>query len=192
MSNVNNMKKGFTLIELLVSILIIVVLTGSILVIVNPSQIRGRARDSQRVADLKIIQTALEQYYLRNRAYPSSVDTLVWGSTAFVHVNGTTDRLSDALLDSLVTDVVPTDPSADGSTDADPCEELTHLRYNYIAPARNATEPLKADAYILTAIMESDASNDDHECNLLDNWDNGGTYCTTFATRPFCYGVESR
>lgn len=56
----NKTQKGFTLIEILVVIGIIGVLTG--LVTVNLQDARSRARDTQRKADLKAIQEALELY----------------------------------------------------------------------------------------------------------------------------------
>lgn len=63
-------EKGFTLVELLLVVIIIAILTGVLLSIVNVGGIRSKARDSQRIADLKRIQGALELYYSANRTYP--------------------------------------------------------------------------------------------------------------------------
>jgi len=62
-------KRGFTLFELLLVIAIIGILVavGSY-VISSASQ---RSRDSQRQTDLKLISSALEQYYQENRSYPN-------------------------------------------------------------------------------------------------------------------------
>ncbi len=60
--------KGFTLIELLVTISIIAML--SIIAIVIYSGFTKNARDQKRIADLKFIQSALEEYYADVGSYP--------------------------------------------------------------------------------------------------------------------------
>lgn len=64
-------KKGFTLIELLVVIAIIGILSTLAVVAYNNSRIK--ARDTKRVADIKQISKALEQYYSQNNSYPRLV-----------------------------------------------------------------------------------------------------------------------
>ncbi len=63
-------KRGFTLIELLVVIAIIGVLSSVVLVSVNKARIK--ANDTHRVSDLKQVQTALELYYDKHTAYPTT------------------------------------------------------------------------------------------------------------------------
>ncbi|MEN9389805.1 MAG: hypothetical protein RLY61_889 [Candidatus Parcubacteria bacterium] len=76
MKNITNMKnKGFTLIELLIVVLIISILAGLLVAVINPAGIRAKARDSQRKADLRKIQSALELYFAEYRAYPGSTGT---------------------------------------------------------------------------------------------------------------------
>lgn len=60
--------RGFTLIELLIVVVIIGVLTT--LLLANFIGIRQRARDTQRKADLKQIQSALELYRADQGTYP--------------------------------------------------------------------------------------------------------------------------
>lgn len=62
-------KKGFTLIELLMVISIISLLSS--IVISNVNNARVRARDTQRLQNIKQLQTALELYYNDNGRYPS-------------------------------------------------------------------------------------------------------------------------
>ena len=85
---------GFTLFELLVSISIIGILTALASVAFSGAQ--KKARDSRRMQDIKLIQTAAEQYYSQNNyAYPLD-DTTPW-------MGGEQEILS----------VFPTDPKDD-------------------------------------------------------------------------------
>ena len=64
-------KNGFTLFELLVSISIIAIMTALASVAFSGAQ--KKARDARRVEDIKLIQTAAEQYYSQNTyAYPAA------------------------------------------------------------------------------------------------------------------------
>lgn len=66
--------RGFTLIELLVVIAIIGILAS--VVFLGLSESRARARDAERLSDLKQIQTGLELYYAQNKEYPSTLSAL--------------------------------------------------------------------------------------------------------------------
>ena len=91
-------KNGFTLFELLVSISIIAIMTALATVAFSGAQ--KKARDSRRVQDLKLVQTAAEQYYsLNNYAYPTST-TVGW-----------TGPGAQSILDKF-----PTDPKNDATT----------------------------------------------------------------------------
>lgn len=67
-----NIKKGFTLIELLVVIAIIGILSGVVLASLNTA--RQKARNSQRIADVRQVVLALELYYdaQNPNAYPAA------------------------------------------------------------------------------------------------------------------------
>ncbi|MEK7109482.1 MAG: prepilin-type N-terminal cleavage/methylation domain-containing protein [Patescibacteria group bacterium] len=86
---------GFTLIELLVVIAII----GLLATIITASlgSARQKSRDARRVADIKTIQVALENYYNDNLMFPKSI----YPTSGVVPNNG----LSPNYLS-----VVPTDP----------------------------------------------------------------------------------
>ena len=63
-------QKGFTLIELLIVVAIIGVLAT--LLMANFVGVRQRARDAQRKADLKQMQSALEMFRSDQNSYPTS------------------------------------------------------------------------------------------------------------------------
>lgn len=63
-------QKGFTIIELLIVIAIIAIL--ALLVINNIVGANAKARDTQRVTDVKSIATKLEEYYNDNGNYPET------------------------------------------------------------------------------------------------------------------------
>lgn len=70
--------KGFTLIELLVVISIVSLLSSTVLATTNLA--RAKARDAQRVAQLRQIQNALEQYYDDHGFYPQGLGFSPWDS----------------------------------------------------------------------------------------------------------------
>lgn len=63
-------KRGFTIVELLVALSVIVVILSLSLASVNGA--RARSRDAKRIADLRTIQSALEQHSLgdSSHSYP--------------------------------------------------------------------------------------------------------------------------
>ncbi len=68
--NKNKLKKCFTLVELLIVVSIIGILASIVLVSLSSS--RMKARDAQRLQDIKSIQNALEVYYSTYGHYPVS------------------------------------------------------------------------------------------------------------------------
>ena len=65
MTTLTNMKKnkgnakGFTLLELLIVIAIIAILSIALVFMLNPAETLKKARDAQRISDLKTVKTAL-------------------------------------------------------------------------------------------------------------------------------------
>lgn len=68
-------KGGFTLIELLVAISIIAIVFG--IIITSAGAIQKAGRDTQRKADLRNLQSALQNYYTDNNSYPASFNALL-------------------------------------------------------------------------------------------------------------------
>jgi prepilin-type N-terminal cleavage/methylation domain-containing protein len=66
-------KTGFTLVELMISMSIIAIL--SVILVVSFSNVQKNGRDQRRIADLKAIQSAAEQYLLLKGSYPANKTT---------------------------------------------------------------------------------------------------------------------
>ena len=60
-------KKGFTLLELLIVIGIVAILSIVLVIMINPSEMFKKARDSQRMSDLATLKTAIEVYKTNSR-----------------------------------------------------------------------------------------------------------------------------
>lgn len=67
-------KRAFTLIELLIVIGILAVLTGIVVVVLNPKVQFAKSRDAQRMSDVGTLTTSIQEYYLENSKYPDSAD----------------------------------------------------------------------------------------------------------------------
>lgn len=92
-------KTGFTLIELLVVIAIIGLLAA--IVTFSVGVVKTKSRDARRVADIKMVQTALALYHNDNEAYPI-YDGDITG----------TDVMSVALMNNGALIGAPSDPLA--------------------------------------------------------------------------------
>lgn len=163
---------GFTLIELLVVVMVIAALSGIVVSLVNSGGFRDKAKDAQRVADLKQIQTALELYFADYRQYPDA---------GWVQITGN-DAASSALAPNYI-NKIPVDPDNSGN-DSSPCSNADNNRYNYTQVDTRA-------GYVLTAMMDLADSNDGNECNLLNNWSNYSLCSIAGDVADKCYGVEN-
>lgn len=110
-----NQKKqnGFTLLELLIVVVIIIILAGISFIALNGQ--RAKARDAQRISDVKQIRTALEFYFSNEGEYPLIENEVVIGSQdrerlcskndgSFVSAQTTCNQ------DSIYMSTLPTDP----------------------------------------------------------------------------------
>lgn len=81
----NIKKRGFSLFELLIVISIIGILTAIVSVAYSGAQ--KKTRDTRRVEDMKLIQTAAEQFYSQNNyIYPTSTLATGWTGTGGVAI----------------------------------------------------------------------------------------------------------
>jgi len=71
------LRNGFTLIELLIVIVLLGILSGVMYSVINPEAIRGTARDSVRLSNLKKLVEAVESYAAMEGSYSETKSTLV-------------------------------------------------------------------------------------------------------------------
>ena len=144
-------KKGFTLVELLVVISIIAILSA--IGAVTYTSFLKSSRDSKRQADLKIIQSALEEYHADILNYPFSVTP---GSDLS---SGTKTYFTK----------VPNDPTANPD-------------YAYVASGTGcaSSTPQNCTSYCLFAQMEVASLTSDPGCSgLPSGFSSPGAYGVT-------------
>lgn len=130
--------KGFTLIELLVVIAIIGILAS--IITISGSRIRAQSRDSRRIADLKVIASAVEIYFAQYKTYPvAGCWASSQGGTQWIVFRDPTTN-ADVTPQYISGGVVPRDPRNTGT-----------WKYEYCAPEG-------ANPYHLRAYLETDHS----------------------------------
>lgn len=158
--------KGFTLIELLVVVAVIGVLAS--IVLSSLSDVRVRARDAKRLADIRTIQSALEIYNLDNGKYPT-VPTGVSGAWS-----GSNTSNWDA-LEILLGTTLPVDPL--NTSIGNEAQVQAEGNYVYTYFALDTPDWCNAQCYFIAFQLEGrngNGSNDGIEMPY-----NGGTLFTS-------------
>lgn len=119
-TRINNLRnpRGFTLLELLIVISIIAVLSVALVLVLNPAETLRKARDSQRIADLNTLKTALG-IYVTSTTTPylgSNTANTTCKATATAGGWGAAHRI----FYSLPSATLITDTSLDGGTASAP------------------------------------------------------------------------
>lgn len=160
--------KGFTLIELLIVISVMGILSGVMFGVINVNGLRSKARDSQRIADIKKIQTALELYFTDNRRYPESTS---WASTS---------TLGTTLVSNYISSL-PTDPTYTGTSLSCNSTTMSDVGYLYRTSAGGSRYLLVAKTEVPTSAAASPCSSQSN-CSAF-----GGCNSCSFA----CYGAQN-
>ena len=81
--NIFSQRSGFTLIELMVVFLILTLVYSFVVLAIKPGEIRQKAHDVARIADINKISAAIEAY-ISDRGVPPDVANVIRGSTISV------------------------------------------------------------------------------------------------------------
>jgi type II secretion system protein G len=102
-------KRGFTLIELVVVISILAILSG--VLVPRVTNHMKSARDARRLADIKTIRNAVEQYYMDKGEFPKANANSSYGGWDVSH----DDDFVRVLMDSGYLEEMPQDPINDAT-----------------------------------------------------------------------------
>lgn len=103
-------RQGFTLVEIMIAVSIVAVVFG--LIISSSAAIRKRSRDAQRQADLRMIQTALQQFYTDRNHFPNDFTPISTGLISGVLTDCSNEPTSPACtISKTYLSTIPADPS---------------------------------------------------------------------------------
>lgn len=166
---------GFTLIELLVVIAIVSLLSS--VVLSSLSGARSRARDSNRIQQMRNIRTALEQFYNIHESYPcGTVRHKVQGGTYKTQSDPSwfhTNSKSDAFLDF---DNPQGFTTCNGAPDYGLITEglMSPIKdpgnNNFVYEVIDPTEPEALQSYILYFELESNEQKMPNDNGLSNCW----------------------
>jgi type II secretion system protein G len=147
--------RGFTIVELLVVIVVIAILAAITIVAYNG--IQTRARDTQRIQDIKTIAKALELYKIQNGSYPTAVGSTGQGGWEISTPTTSNSDFLAVLRTSGTISKVPVDPVNSGDMYATNAK----IYYYYLYPAGNAGCDASRGAYYILGVRngESGASS---------------------------------
>lgn len=161
--------KGFTLIELLIVVSVIGILSGLAISVINPSALRAKARDSQRISDLKKVQAALEIYFTDSRHYPT-----VAVPTSYYLINSALAGLVPNYISQL-----PSDPAGYASSFS--CS--SNFGYSYRTDSTGSR-------YALLAKMET-TSADYVRCSGISNCGDSVFDCNNCTEAQRCHATQN-
>ena len=162
--------RGFTIVELLIVIVVIAVLAA--VTAVAYTNMQGRARDSQRLTDMKTIMKALEVYKTHNGSYPDEVGTVNASGWEITSDGAAATNFLSALVSANGISKVPLDPrnaaSNTGAGSLNPSRSAGNFVYYYhrYPAGANGCDVNRGDFYVLGITrMDTVASGGNHAQN---------------------------
>jgi len=147
-----DMKKGFTLVELLIVIGILAILTAAVVVVLNPAELLKQARDSQRLADLDAVRSAINLWLATD-----TTGTLSATTTCMVdYTNDPTGWTCAANSTTGVTGVGWVNINFSGMTGGSPLGALPFDPVNNAVYAYGYKSTATNSAYKIVARLESE------------------------------------
>jgi len=157
--------QAFTLLEMLLVIAIIAILAGIVIVAINPGRQLAQARNAQRSSDLRAIHSAVQQYYIDNKSWPTTTlsGTLQEICDEDGEPLGCLD-LTDALVPTYIS-AIPRDPQASVGTNY-----RIAINQNTNTPeltAPSSTEYSLEPVQLGTTTLASGVDTCDAECEIV-------------------------
>lgn len=164
-SMAQSLKKGFTLLELLIVISIIAILSVALVMVLNPAEILKKSRDSQRIADLNTIKTALGVYVTSTTTPFSATICPVSTSTSATGAASTTVNGTGWIPVNLTT---LTGGSPISNLPLDPLNDAAHYYWFKCENTNNTFE--------VSTVLESQAYTVDDNKGAKDGGDDAARY----------------
>jgi len=150
-------QKAFTLLEMLLVIAIIAILAGIVIIAINPGRQLAQARNAQRASDLRALHSAVQQYYIDNKAWPTT--TMPSDLTEVCDVDG--NPLGCLDLSNLVPNylpAIPTDPQATVGTNYQIAINPTSNTPELTAPSSTEYDLVPVQAGTTTLVATGDGT----------------------------------
>lgn len=177
--------RGFTIVELLIVIVVIAILAAITIVAFNGVQ--QRARDTQRLADIKTIVKALELYKTTTGTYPNAVGTPNASGWEVSTTGSAPTNFLSALVSSTGVSKIPVDPTNTGDpASLNPTWNVNEYEYfYYLYPSgQNSCDTTHGAFYVLgvtrmetVAAGSSAPTSPGWSCGTR-NWQSNGAWVT--------------
>ena len=142
---------------MLLVIAIIAILAGIVIVAINPGRQLAQARNAQRASDLRALHSAVQQYYIDNKAWPTT--TMPSDLTEVCDVDG--NPLGCLDLSNLVPNylpAIPTDPQATVGTNYQIAINPTSNTPELTAPSSTEYDLVPVQAGTTTLVATGDGT----------------------------------